>query len=135
MKPLEPKEKKKIEKKKKELSFVDVIERPKHEKKPSLKQQAKPIIKEFSKMPILDQNQIKGLLSAVAVGLVKDTFGLDASLDTRLKSLQLLQNMQAEEKKAEQNDVAVEQEITATEAIAKALEERKIEGVDDDVNP
>lgn len=51
---------------------------------------AKAILKQLGKVPSLNPEDTSKLLTAVALGLVKDRFGMDASLDTRLKAIDCL---------------------------------------------
>lgn len=56
-------------------------------KKPNLAQQSKNILKEFAKVQIASTEDLEKMLTMIALGMVQDRFGMDASLDTRLKAI------------------------------------------------
>jgi len=97
----------------------------------TLRQKAKPILKEFSKVPIMSEENLKAFLSAVTLGLVKDKFDLEASLDTRIKSAQLLQSINEKTNQASRDDEELEEEISYSKTLSEELTKRRIEGVDD----
>ena len=63
----------------------------------------KAIIKDIGKVPKLDQEEIEKLLQAIALGLIPDRFGMEASLDTRVKALTELNKMREEKVPLEVN--------------------------------
>lgn len=96
----------------------------------TLRQKAKPILKEFSQVPIMSEENLKAFLSAVTLGLVKDKFDLEASLDTRIKSAQILQSINEKTNQASRDDEELE-EISYSKTLSEELTKRRIEGVDD----
>lgn len=76
------------------------------EKKPLIEykdaaKEAKAIMKQLGKVQVLDDQQIKSLLTLTALGLVKDRFGMEISADTRLKAISELSKINEAEKNRE----------------------------------
>ena len=56
----------------------------------------KKILSSLGKLPPMGQDEIEKLLQAIALGLIPDKFGMDASLDTRIRALTELNKMREE---------------------------------------
>lgn len=78
----------------------------------------------------MTEDQMQGYLTAIILGFVPDKFGLEAGIDVKLKAMSMLTALRKEKmdsvdsEESKKNDELIE-------ALAKALGERKIEGVDD----
>lgn len=64
----------------------------------------KALIRDIGKLPELNDDEMRKFLAAVALGMVPDSFGLEASLDTKLKAIQLLQQQTKIVKEASSSD-------------------------------
>lgn len=136
-----PKEKrKKTPPMKKKLSEVEVIEKaPRVTILNRDKKDAKAILKEISKLPTMDEQQMTNLLTAIALGMIPDRFGLDISLDTRLKAIQMLQQSNQFKEQQQNKTTTVDVNINDnqkekddfTSTLAITLCNRKVADVDD----
>lgn len=69
--------------------------------------EAKAILKDLGKLPQITPEETTKLLQAIALGLVPDRFGMEVSLDTRLKAIQILQQNANEQNKSKQDEVLI----------------------------
>ncbi len=93
----------------------------------------KALLNDFTKLGTtsLNEDQIKGFLSAVVAGAITDKFGLEASLDTRIKAAQELTKI-IQSNKHDDDDDMNEENGNFMQELKEQLEARKIPGVDDD---
>ncbi len=94
----------------------------------------KALLNDFTKLGTnsLNEDQIKGFLSAVVAGAITDKFGLEASLDTRIKAAQELTKIIQSNKRSDDDDDMNEENGNFMQELKEQLEARKIPGVDDD---
>lgn len=94
----------------------------------------KALLNDFTKLGTqsLNEEQIKGFLSAVVAGAITDKFGLEASLDTRIKAAQELTKIIQSKKNLDDNDDFSEDNGNFMQELKEQLESRKIPGVDED---
>ena len=107
---------------------------PRAEKKPKSifaekKKEMTSLLRDIGKLPEMSDDELKKLLMAIALGLVPDQFGLEASIDTKLKAISLLQNQtKIIESSKTNNDV--DEDTSFMDDLKETLMNRKIEGVD-----
>ncbi len=94
----------------------------------------KPLLNDLSKIGLssLTEDQIKGFLSAVVVGAITDKFGLEASLDTRIKAAQELTKIIQTNKRFDDEDEIDKENGSFMEELKEQLESRNVPGVDED---
>lgn len=76
----------------------------------------KSYLKDLGKIPSLSSEEMEKLLSLVVLGMVQDRFGMEVSLDTRLKALELLNKLYIDRESqkrelTEENQIAHASEI------------------------
>lgn len=57
----------------------------------------KAMLKDIDKMPVMTMEQMEKYLTAVALGIIPERFGMESSLDTRMKAMQELNKMKQQE--------------------------------------
>lgn len=94
----------------------------------------KPLLNDFTNLgkSSLNEDQIKGFLSAVVAGAITDKFGLEASLDTRIKAAQELTKILQSNKHSDEDEDTNEEKGNFMKELKEQLESRKIPGVDED---
>ncbi len=92
------------------------------------------LLNDLSKIGLssLTEDQIKGFLSAVVVGAITDKFGLEASLDTRIKAAQELTKIIQTNKRFDDEDEIDKENGNFMEELKDQLNSRRVPGVDED---
>lgn len=99
----------------------------------------KTMLKDIEEVQLLTGEQLEKYLTAMAMGLIPDRFGLEASFDSRIKAFKELINLQNAKQLQTKRDDEAEQITNATEivfrvkqadAIVKPVEEEEVEDAD-----
>lgn len=89
--------------------------------------QMKEILKDVAKIPTVEDVDIENVLAAIGMGIIPDRFGMEVSVDTRIKALTELSKIRNEKAKREalmEEQVNIEEEfVTADNFIVKQREQ------------